>query len=132
MAVGMETLDAHERQIAMSTKAEKSRYRAERSGPGKPKKPKAPRRDKPVDTSLPGVSASARKVGPKGTAKRNRSEHAAGKAAYALENSATGKPSRKSTRASANRAKPTSNLKRRATRTTRDPKQRARKAAAAE
>ncbi len=46
---------------------------------------------------------------------------------YALEDSATGKPSRKSSRKSVNRAKPDSNLRRREMRRARSPKTRAMK-----
>lgn len=51
------------------------------------------------------------------------------RASFALETSAT-RPSRKSTRKSANRAKPDSNLHRRAIRLARAPEERARKAKA--
>ncbi len=112
----------------MATKAEAFRSEAERSGPKKAKKPKKPRRDTPVDTAKPGVSATARKAGGGSTADRNRSEKAAGKASVALEDSARERPSRKSTRKSANRSKPDSNLARRATRKTTSPKARARRA----
>lgn len=82
---------------AMATKAEQFRYWTERSGPKKPKSPPRPRRDVPVDTSAPGVSATDRR-GPPG----NFSPSAARKAAYVLERG-EGKPSRKSTRKAANR-----------------------------
>ncbi len=88
----------------MATKAERFRYEIERSGPKKPKKPPAPRRAKPVDTSLPGVSASARRAG------RTESIRAGKKAQYALEDSA-GKPSRKSTRKASNRQKTDSQMR---------------------
>lgn len=81
----------------MATKAERFRYWSERSGPRKPKSPPRPRRDVPVDTSKPGVSATDRKVGP-----RKPSPKVAKKAAYVLE-VADGRPSRKSTRKAANR-----------------------------
>jgi pimeloyl-ACP methyl ester carboxylesterase len=66
-------------------------------------RPEKVRRDAYVDTSLPGVSASDRKAGGDMTARRN-SKARAPKAASALEDSRT-RPSRKSTRRSANRAK---------------------------
>ncbi|MGC4090708.1 MAG: hypothetical protein QM756_23120 [Polyangiaceae bacterium] len=72
------------------------------SRPPRPKQEKPPRRDIPVDTSLPGVSASDRHVGNGHTAPRNLRAHAVG---AALEDSATGKPSRKSTRKSAGHEK---------------------------
>jgi hypothetical protein len=87
--------------------------------------------DKPVRTDLPGVSATDKKAGGASTADRNRSTHAAKKASYELEDSATERPSRKSTRGSENRSKPDSNLKRRQTRATTSPKARATRAAAA-
>lgn len=90
----------------MATKAEIFRYRMERSGPKKSKRPPRPRRDVPVDTSLPGISATDRKAGGGATARRNKSKSAGKSAVYALEDSATGKPSRRSTRKSANRANP--------------------------
>ena len=81
----------------MATKAERFRYWTERSGPKKPKAPPKPRRDFPVDTSKPGVSATDRKPAP-----RKPSAAAGKKAIYVLEVGA-GKPSRKSTRKAANR-----------------------------
>lgn len=84
----------------MSTKAEDFRYQQERSGKKLPKQPKPVRRDAPVDTSKPGVSASDRHP----LMIHTPSEHAARKAAYALEVSA-GRPSRMSTRKAANRQK---------------------------
>jgi hypothetical protein len=97
-------------------------------------KPRA-RRDTKVDTALPGVSATDRKAGLVGggvwsTAERNL--HRAGKqnATDALEDSATGRPSRKSTRGSSNHIKRDSNLKRRQTRSARSPATRAAKASA--
>ncbi len=110
----------------MGTKSERFRYQAERSGPGRPKKDKAPRRDVPVDTAQPGVSATDRKAGGASTAARNRSKAAARKAAYALEDSKK-RPSRKSTRGASNRQKPDSNLKRRQTRRASSPGERARR-----
>jgi hypothetical protein len=81
----------------MATKAEEFRYWSERSGPKKDKLPPRPRRDVGVDTSLPGVSATDRRAGP-----RKPSPKVAKKAVYALEESA-GRPSRRSTRGAANR-----------------------------
>ena len=81
----------------MATKAERFRYEAERSGPKKPKAPPRARRNSPVDTALPGVSASDRR----GT--RKESSAAGRKAIYAFEVSETARPSRKSTRKAKNR-----------------------------
>jgi hypothetical protein len=72
------------------------------------------------------MSATDRKAGAGSTADRNRSKAAAKKASYALEDSKV-RPSRKSTRRSRNRQKPDSNLKRRQTRATTAPSQRARR-----
>jgi hypothetical protein len=90
----------------MATRAELFRYRQERVGPKRPKTPKAPRRDRPVNTALPGISASDRKAGGNSTGGRNVSKSAGKKAAYQLEDSvARLPPSRKSTRRSANKQK---------------------------
>ena len=98
----------------MATKAQNFRVEQQRKAhPPKPKQPPKRRRDVPVDTSLPGVSASDRKVGAGSTAARNRSKRAARKGGVRLEDSQNGKPSRKSTRRSTGRMKPTSNLERR-------------------
>ncbi|MCC7536402.1 MAG: hypothetical protein IT379_09320 [Deltaproteobacteria bacterium] len=115
----------------MATKAEIARSIEERSGERRKKKAVKPRRDTTkTDTSQKGVSATDKKRGKGATATRNESQHAAKKATYALEDSATGRPSRKSTRKSANATKTDSNLRRRQTRTVRAPKARAEKAKA--
>jgi hypothetical protein len=67
-------------------------------------RPEKRRRDVPVDTAQPGVSASDRKAGGPSTARRNTKANRAGMIAT-LEDSASGQPSRKSTRRSANRSK---------------------------
>ena len=89
----------------MATKAERFRYELERSGPKKPKSPPRPRRDSPVDTSQPGVSATQRKA-----AAHKESPRVAKKAGYAFESTA-GKPTRKSTRKSANRQRNDSQMR---------------------
>lgn len=76
------------------------------------KRPEKARRDQLVDTAAPGVSADARKAGGKHTARRNTKRNMRGMVA-ALEDSLTGRPSRKSTRASANRSKQGAALTRR-------------------
>jgi hypothetical protein len=113
----------------MATKAERFVMEQQRSKRKKPKRPKR-RRDTSVDTARPGVSATDRKAGGGSTAARNRSLHAAKKATYALEDSATGKPSRRSSRRAANRAKPGSNLTRQKQREMRSPEARAEQAKA--
>lgn len=77
----------------MATKADRFRYLTERSGPNKPKSPPRPRRDVPVDTSRTGVSATDRRAG----FPTKASPAVAAKATHAFE-SATARPSRKSTR----------------------------------
>lgn len=76
----------------MATKAQWFRYQAERSGP---KRTRTPTKPVPRVDGETGTSPA-----------RNRSKHAGRKALYALEVTLPGaKPSRKSTRASANRQK---------------------------
>jgi hypothetical protein len=110
----------------MATKAEQARARAERAGP-KREKQRRRRRDVPVDTSLPGVSATARKAGLGDSAARNRSRRAGRKGGAALESS-VGQPSRKSTRRSTGRVKRTTNLQREAVRRATSPQARATRA----
>jgi hypothetical protein len=90
-------------------------------------RPEKLRGDAIVDTSLEGVSATDRKVGARATAKRNTMLNTR-RATATLEDSATGTPSRKSTRRSANRAKSGSKLARKTKRTLHSPKARARRA----
>lgn len=89
-------------------------------------RPEKRRRDVWVDTAQPETSASDRKVGAGSTARRNTKLAVRGMTA-ALEDSARSRPSRKSTRKSAGRAKRDSNLRLRATREARAPSRRARK-----
>jgi ribosome-associated translation inhibitor RaiA len=77
-------------------------------------RPEKLRRDVFVDTSLPGTSASDRKVGAGSTARRNTKLARRGMTSL-LEDSARSRPSRKSTRRSVNRAKRDGNLRLRAT-----------------
>ncbi|WP_437769565.1 hypothetical protein WMF27_07710 [Sorangium sp. So ce281] len=92
-------------------------------------RPEKSRRDVPVDTAAPGQSATDRKVGGGSTARRNTMRRAR-KATATLEDSAQDRPSRKSTRKSANRAKQGSKLQRRAVQQATTPSARATKAAA--
>jgi hypothetical protein len=89
----------------------------------------APARKRPQDkgnaSDMPKKGADDRKAGGDSTADRNRSVRATKKASYELEDSATGTPSRKSTRRAENRAKPDSQLKRRQVRKTSSPQERA-------
>ena len=82
----------------MATKAQRFRHRTERSGPKKPKSPPRRRRDFPVDTSKPGVSASDRRAG----FPRKAYSTVRAKAPYAFE-PAEVRRSRKSTRKSGSR-----------------------------
>ena len=107
----------------MLRKAEQFRRDAQRPSPRPPAK-KGPKR-KGVDTSQPGVSASSFKRGLGHSAPRNASKHADRKAAVALEDSATGRPSRKSSRKSANHVKADANLHSRQTRRSTSAKARA-------
>jgi len=107
----------------MLRKAEQFRREAQRPA-RRPPTPKTPKWDG-VDTSQPGVSASANKRGQGHTAPRNASRHADRKAAVALEDSATGRPSRKSSRKSSNHGMADANLHARQTRRTTSAKARA-------
>lgn len=91
---------------AMVTEAHLFRAQQPRGAkPLKPKKPRPPRKDVPVDTSKPGIRATNRRVGCGSTATSNVSKRAAKTGGACLEDSATGEPSRKSTRQSEGRLK---------------------------
>lgn len=109
----------------MLRKAERFRRRVERTDPPRPKQPRKPRRDWPVDTAEPGVSATDRKATP--LTRANPSIRAGEKASFALEVQAE-RPTRKSTRASQNRVKNDANLTLRAAGRARSPRARAAKA----
>lgn len=87
----------------------------------------------PVDTAKKGISATDKKAGGGSTARRNSRKRAAG-ASYALEDSANGTPSRKSTRRSTGQSehpqKHDGQLALRETRRTSSPKARAERAGA--
>lgn len=85
-------------------------------------RPEKERRDVGVDTSLPGVSADDRKVGADHTALRNTKLNTEGMT-YSLEDSTTGKPSRKSTRGGTSHGKNDSGLTRRTKDAVHSPKQ---------
>lgn len=87
------------------------------------KKNQAHNSDRQVDAAVLGVSGS-------GTATRNFAKRSNNKGGPALEISATGTPSRKSTRSSAGRVKQATNLARRKTRQVHSPQERAARAAA--
>lgn len=115
----------------MSTKAEL--FRREQAEKKRAKTAKAPKPKKAkasgVDTAARGVSATDKKRGTKAgkthTAERNRSQHAGRKASVMLEDSQSGKPSRKSSRKSANRLKSASGLEKEAGRKLNTPKAKA-------
>lgn len=92
-------------------------------------RPEKRRRDAYVDTSAPGTSATDRRAGGGSTARRNTKKNDAGMTSM-LEDSAKARPSRKSTRKSADRSKRDSNLARRTKRAVRSPKARATRARA--
>jgi hypothetical protein len=106
----------------MATRAEQARARTERSGHNKPKKPKIPKgayaREEARQVSSGNYAGGV-------TALRNVQEDRGEHQSYDMEDSATGRPSRKSTRKGAHRAKPDSQLRRRATRRARSPSTRA-------
>lgn len=87
-------------------------------------RPEKQRRDVWVDTAQPGVSASQRKAGAGSTARRNTKLRKDGMTAT-LEDSSRSRPSRKSTRRSANRGKHDDNLRLRATNAAHAPRTRA-------
>ncbi len=89
-------------------------------------RPEKKRRDALVDTALPGTSVTDRKAGGASTARRNSTRRTSGMTAT-LEDSATGDPSRKSTRRSANRTKQGTAFERRELAKTTSPKARARR-----
>jgi hypothetical protein len=112
----------------MATRAELFRYRQERTGPKRPKSPKRPRRDQPVNTALPGISATDRKAGGNSTGTRNLSKSAAKKVPYMLEDSvARLPPSRRSTRRGANKQKQDAGLRNKQMQASSSPSQRARR-----
>lgn len=110
----------------MATKAERFKAEVERSGAKKA--PQAKR--KVSEKSAPAKKAGRRTDDKDHTATRNVSKRAANKAEVVLEDSESGRPSRKSTRRSANRGKSASSLERRAQRKTASPEARAAKSAA--
>ncbi len=115
----------------MSTRAEAFLAKVQRAAnPPKPKQPPKRRRDIPVDTAKPGVSATDRKAKVGKTGSRNESQSAGRKGGALLEESATSERSRKSTRGGTTHLKTQSNLQRRAVRATSSPASRAAKAAA--
>lgn len=87
----------------MATRAESFRYFEQRSGP---KKARVAPRDWPGAPHLRGMHASDERIRHGKTASRNWSAHAGREATCVLEDSPSGKPSRRSTRKSANRMKP--------------------------
>jgi hypothetical protein len=113
----------------MATRATVFRREQERhSKPPKPKKVRHKRRAEPLLPDELGVGLRELKLGAHNTAVRNRTSDEKSKGGPALENSATGKPSRKSTRSSAGHVKLATNLTRRQTRRVTSSKERAARA----
>jgi hypothetical protein len=105
----------------MATKAERERARMQREA--KPdKKPRVRKSD--------GPATADKKAHGKHTAVRNVTKHVDSRGGAALEDSATGKPSRRSTRKSSGHVKRASNLTRRQVRRNSAPKTRATRAQA--
>lgn len=106
----------------MATKAEQERAEQQRAN-RTPRPKQAPRRRGPVDAAKIGDNDNA---GLKGTALRNlKTAPTHQKGGPALEDSESGKPSRKSTRGSAGHVKQATNLQRREIRRTHSSKARA-------
>ncbi len=114
----------------MATRAENFRAESQHTKPPRTKQVRKPKIDDGVDTSEPGVSATDKRKGIEHTADRNRAEHAERKATSVLEDSESGTPSRKSTRASGAGGKASSNLDRKVTRALRQPEAQAARAKA--
>jgi hypothetical protein len=117
----------------MATRAERFKATVERSGPKKKADPprKAKRQQASKTESSRGKADPERRIeASEHTEDRNVSKRASKKAVTALEDSTTGKPSRKSTRSSKNRGLPSDNLQRRAKQKTTTPEARAAKAKA--
>lgn len=87
----------------MATRAERFKAAKERSGPKKPPAPTRKPKRTTTDYSEGAPEPERRIEGSDHTSERNVSKRASKKAVVALEDSATGKPSRKSTRSSKNR-----------------------------
>jgi hypothetical protein len=115
----------------MATRSQVFRSEQERSGTNRKKASTkqasngAGRKKASTDNDAPVKLEKLRKLS------RNASLRADTKTGFALEESATGKPSRKSTRGGGNHLKPDSNLKRRETRKINSPESRAARASAA-
>ena len=114
----------------MATRAHQFKSKTEREGPKRAPQVTKHGRSFGPDTSLPGISATDKKWGGVHTAARNPSLRGARKATVELEDSTSGHPSRKSTRASKNHGKPASALQRKAQSAKQTPESRARRAAA--
>jgi hypothetical protein len=87
--------------------------RKRRVARARPAQPKRPRRDDPVDTARPTVSATDRKAGGDLVGLRNVRSHAGRRGGAVLEEN-RGKPARKSTRKSVDRTRRTTNQQLRA------------------
>lgn len=109
----------------MATKAETARARAERTGHGKkPKKDRSRTKQARVRVEQEAAKYASGHYAGGVTASRNVKVDRADHETHDLEDSGTGRPSRKSTRKGANRVKPDSQLRRRAVRRARSPEAR--------
>src|SRR5688572_508282 len=114
----------------MATKSQLTQNVAMQEGRTPRPKRKKVRRDRPVDTAKPGVSATDRKAGKGHTALRNVSKKGTRKGVAELEDSTTERPTRKSTRRSSSHTKAATPLQNRQVNRVRSPKASAARAAA--
>lgn len=114
----------------MATKAQQAKAEQVRSNrKPKPKQVKRSREDSAVERTLAAGNTTDRRKPGANTARRNIAHRSDNTGGPALEDSANGKPSRKSTRKSAGHVKLASNLTRRQKRKVASPKERAARAA---
>ncbi len=109
----------------MATRAEEERARAERRGPHKPKQDRSHVRGVTRRAEQEAARYSSGHYAGGVTAERNVKLDRAAKATVDLEDSGNGRPSRKSTRKGAHRAKTDDPLRRRAVRRDQSPESRA-------
>lgn len=115
----------------MATKAETARARAERERWGKkPKKSRTKTAGARARTEQEAARYSSGRYAGGVTASRNVKVDRGDHETWVLEDSGSGRPSRKSTRKAAHRTKPDTNLRQRAVRKSRSPEERSARAAA--
>jgi hypothetical protein len=93
----------------MATKAQQEKAKQERSGPKRAPKPRKVKTNS-VNTAVAAISATAKRARGADSGTENESKHGGRNAVVVLEESASGKRSRKSTRAGAHRGKNSSQL----------------------